>query len=314
MKLLNDMQRTKAKKSTRQESPSADSSRRGFRSTESASPDLSRSGSRYNESSRVTQLRPDSPNSGVESRSFNTDRNKKLRKSQFFCGLFGMAVGVVFFGSVILAIPLGLLGSLIPIYRSQKRAERRQRELARIWPELLDHMISGLRSGLSIAETISSLSKRGPEISRPIFQRCQADMVAGSDLQNILHFIKSEFNDPIADQVCEVLDFARGTGSRDTAVTLRTLGDFIRSDIAVRGEIHAKLGWVRNSAVIAAAAPWILLGILASQPTTIVAYKTGTGIVILGGGILMSLLAYLWMAKVGKIHITPRIFAAAGRA
>ena len=288
MKLLNDRQRAMSKSAALEDARSANG-RAPY--------------------SRTTNWR----STNAESSAFRVT-NPTLRKAQLSYGLFGMAVGALIFGSIFLAIPLGALGAIFPIYRSQKRAERRQRELARIWPELLDHMISGLRSGLSIAETISSLSKRGPEISRSIFQQCQADMVAGTDVQQILNFIKEEFNDPIADQVCEVLDFARGTGSRDTAVTLRTLGDFIRTDIAVRGEIHAKLGWVRNSAVIAAAAPWILLAILASQPTTIIAYKTSTGIVILSGGVLMSLLAYVWMAKVGKVHTTPRIFAAAGRA
>ena len=127
-------------------------------------------------------------------------------------------------------------------------------------------------------------------------------------MTKIFIYIKSEFRDPVADQVCEVLDFARGTGSRDTAITLRTLGDFIRSYIAVRGEIRAKLGWIKNSAIVAAAAPWILLVILSSQPTTLQAFSTLSGHLILLFGVVLSIVAYLWMSRVGRIHVVERIF------
>ena len=211
-------------------------------------------------------------------------------------------------GSKLLAIPFTLLGAALPYLIKRRRQERAQAQLGTLWPELLDHMISGLRSGLSIAETLVGLARRGPEISRPIFKECHNQLLSGADIEQIFRYIKEQFNDPVADQVCEVLDFARGTGSRDTAITLRTLGDFIRSDIAVRGEIHAKLGWVKNSAVVAAVAPWILLVILSAQPSTVQAFSTSTGILILLFGVAMSGVAYFWMSRVGRVQSVPRIF------
>ena len=214
-------------------------------------------------------------------------------------------------GSVAVALAFGLVASGVPHLLAKRKSERRQATLAGLWPELLDHMISGLRSGLSIAETLSGLSTRGPEISRPIFNECHTMLKGGADIGLVFTYIKNQFNDPVADQVCEVLDFARGTGSRDTAVTLRTLGDFIRSDIAVRGEINAKLGWVKNSAVVAAIAPWILLLILSTQPSTLKAFETPAGNLILVLGVLLSVIAYLWMSRVGRIQSVPRIFVGA---
>lgn len=211
-------------------------------------------------------------------------------------------------GSKTLAVPFAFLGASIPIALRRRKQEKRKRELAHIWPELLDHMISGLRSGLSIAETLSSLAHRGPEASKSIFLELESNLRGGMDIGTAFLHLKVAFDDPIADQVCEVLDFARGTGNRDTALTLRTLGDFIRSDISVRGEINAKLGWVKNSAVVAAIAPWILLGILSAQPSTVVAFSTATGILILITGVALSAIAYLWMGKVGRVPEIPRIF------
>jgi tight adherence protein B len=237
----------------------------------------------------------------------NSQQSAKF--SQIALGsICGFLLALLLLGSRTLAFPFALLGASLPLLLAKRRADRRRAALATIWPELLDHMISGLRSGLSIAETLTSLATRGPEIARPIFVTVERELRNGMDIGTLFKSLKFQFNDPIADQVCEVLDFARGTGSRDTALTLRTLGDFIRSDIAVRGEIKAKLGWVKNSAIVAAIAPWILLVILSAQPSTVEAFSTPTGIVILIVGVLMSFIAYLWMGRVGRIPEIPRIF------
>jgi len=250
-----------------------------------------------------------------QSSSSLANRPGKLVKNRHttLSGSGGFFIAYFILGSKLLAIPFTLLGATLPYLIQKHRRERAQSQLATLWPELLDHMISGLRSGLSIAETLAGLARRGPEISRPIFKECQSRLLSGADIEQIFRYIKEQFNDPVADQVCEVLDFARGTGSRDTAITLRTLGDFIRSDIAVRGEIQAKLGWVKNSAVVAAVAPWILLVILSAQPSTVQAFSTSTGILILLFGVAMSGVAYFWMSRVGRVESVPRIFLLEGR-
>jgi len=128
------------------------------------------------------------------------------------------------------------------------------------------------------------------------------------DFGRVFAHIKESFADSLADQVCEVLDFARLSGSRDITTTLRTLGDHIRADIAIRSEIRAKHGWIKNSAIIATLAPWILLLILSAQPSTIQAFSTTSGIFVLLVGVVMSGVAFFWMGKAGKIEEFPRIF------
>jgi tight adherence protein B len=89
---------------------------------------------------------------------------------------------------------------------------------------------------------------------------------------------------------------------------LRQLGDFTRQDLALRREISAKQGWIRNSAHLSAAAPWILLLLLSAQPSTSEAFKTTQGLVILGTGLAMTALAYLWMGKLSALPEPRRIF------
>jgi tight adherence protein B len=244
----------------------------------------------------------------THSRQTQADSSKKdaLQALVFF--LIGFFVAFTIIGSTLLAAPFAIATAYLPFYFTQRKAERDRHQLANLWPELVDHLISGLRSGLSLAETLIQLGNRGPEESRPIFLECESILRNSGNFELVFAHIKNEFSDPLADQVCEVLDFARLSGSRDITTTLRTLGDHIRADIAIRSEIRAKHGWIKNSAVIATLAPWILLLILSAQPSTIQAFSTGAGVFVLVLGLVMSGVAFIWMGKAGKLELVPRIF------
>ena len=88
----------------------------------------------------------------------------------------------------------------------------------------------------------------------------------------------------------------------------RTLGEFIRQDLTLRREIEVKQGWIKNSAHLSASAPWILLLLLSTQPSTARAYSTPTGILILLAGLVATFLAYIWMGFLSKMPEPPRIF------
>jgi tight adherence protein B len=86
------------------------------------------------------------------------------------------------------------------------------------------------------------------------------------------------------------------------------LGDFLRQDLALRREIEVKHGWIKNSAHLSAAAPWILLLLLSTQPSTAAAYSTTTGAMILLAGLVLTGIAYIWMSRLGRLPQTPRVF------
>jgi tight adherence protein B len=223
----------------------------------------------------------------------------------FFVGLF---VATIITGSISIGIPVGIVCVGIPVSLLARKAEARKLELQSLWPEILDNLISGLQSGLALAETIANLGKRGPDRTKSIFTLFAMRLRDGATFSSALEIIRESFNESTADQVCEVLDFARSSGGRDTALTLRTLSNFIRADIALRNEITAKHSWVKNSAALAAVAPWVLLLLLASQPNTVSAYSSGSGLAVLLAGAGLTLVAYFWMNKVGTLKTVPRVF------
>jgi len=222
--------------------------------------------------------------------------------------LSGFLVATLITSSPLIGIPFAAITTIIPYILFKKKLESERLLFQSLWPEILDHIISGLQSGLSLAETLVALGVRGPIKTRSIFQIFSENLRSGMDFEKALAKIKNDFNDGVADQVCEVLDFARLSGSRDTSLILRTLSNFIRSDLALRAEIQAKHSWVKNSAALAAVAPWLLLLLLASQPNTLNAYTSGAGFGILIIGALLTIVAYFWMERVGKLKEIPRIF------
>jgi tight adherence protein B len=220
----------------------------------------------------------------------------------------GLFVATIITGSISIGVPFGIVSVGIPVAILARREEVAKSELQSLWPEILDHLISGLHSGLSLAETIANLAVRGPERTKSIFALFAIRLREGATFSSAIKIIQESFNESTADQVCEVLDFARSSGGRDTALTLRTLSNFIRADIALRNEITAKHSWVKNSAALAAVAPWVLLLLLASQPNTVSAYSSRSGLMVLLIGAGLTVVAYIWMNKVGTLKIVPRVF------
>ncbi len=225
----------------------------------------------------------------------------------------GTLIGILLTSSPKIGVAFGLVTSIAPHIYLQRKTERERITLQKLWPEILDHIISGLNSGLSLTHTIAALGQRGPVATRPIFDEFAKDIKSGKSYSSSLSNIKERFRDSIADQVFEVLDFARTSGSRDSALTLRTLATYIRSDLALRNEINAKHGWIKNASVLAGLAPWLLLVVLSTQSSTIDAYSNAAGVTILITGVLLTLIAYFWMNRVGRISVPPRIFSKALR-
>ena len=80
------------------------------------------------------------------------------------------------------------------------------------------------------------------------------------------------------------------------------------ADLALRAEINTRFGWIKNSANLAALAPWILFVILRTQENARVAYLQPTGQLLMIFGVIATLLAYLWMSRIAKLPKAKRLF------
>ena len=235
-----------------------------------------------------------------------------FKHSHYRSFLVGLAAGLSVFiltRSVILSSPFAFLaaGSHFAISRSKKNKFASQ--LSSAWPEVIDHLISGISSGLSLAESLTGLATRGPEIVRPAFHEFHIQLQNDGDFSGGIQKLKSYFSDQSSDQIFEAILLSKSLGGNELMSILRTVGDFIRQDVALRKEIEIKHGWVKNSAHLSAAAPWLLLLLLSTQPGTVNSYSTPTGALILAAGVGMTAMAYTWMNYLGRLPRIPRVFS-----
>jgi tight adherence protein B len=215
--------------------------------------------------------------------------------------------------SVVIALAFGTLAAGIAFVTVRAKNNLNEAALIAAWPEVIDHLMSGIQSGLSLTESLAGLSTRGPEVLRPAFTQFKATLYGSGDLTQAIEELKALFAHHGSDQIFEALIISKALGGSELLQILRSLGDFLRQDLALRREIEVKHGWIKNSAHLSAAAPWILLLLLSTQPSTAAAYSTTTGAMILVAGLVMTGIAYIWMNRLGRLPQTPRVFVGGSR-
>lgn len=219
-------------------------------------------------------------------------------------GLFALLTS----GSVYIA---AAFASFIFIFATlaRKRSESKEsRAIADACPEMIDHIISGIQSGLSLNDCLIGLATRGPQVLRPYFHDFRNQMSATGNFEKSLEGVKRELAHASTDVLVESLIIAKSLGGSELLKILRLLGNFIREDLTLRREIAVKQGWIKNSAHLSAGAPWILLLLLSSQPATAQAFSTPTGVAILVTGLAMTAIAYIWMNHLSRMPEPHRIF------
>lgn len=200
-----------------------------------------------------------------------------------------------------------LISGLLLVYKSYK-AKKIQTQQANSWPEVIDLIISSLQSGASISESLSTVGRVGPLCVRNQFLVFSNKITQGERFDSALNYLKGEFSDPIADQLFESLYFASLFGSKNTIKVLRELSEYVSSDLALRGEIQIRFGWIKNSANLAALAPWLLFLILRSQENARNAYIQPVGQLIIISGVITTFIAYIWMQRIAKLPTAKRLF------
>jgi tight adherence protein B len=215
--------------------------------------------------------------------------------------------------SIVIALAFGALAAGIAFVTVRAKNNLNEAALIAAWPEIIDHLMSGIQSGLSLTESLAGLSTRGPEVLRPAFTQFKTALYGSGDLTQAIEELKALFAHHGSDQIFEALIISKALGGSELLQILRSLGDFLRQDLALRREIEVKHGWIKNSAHLSAAAPWILLLLLSTQPSTAAAYSTPTGAMILIAGLVMTGIAYIWMNRLGRLPQTPRVFVGGTR-
>ncbi|MCU1418552.1 MAG: type secretion system protein [Schumannella sp.] len=210
---------------------------------------------------------------------------------------------------VAVAAVAGVVGALLPATVVSARGRARRRLLRAAWPDLVDHLVSAVRSGQSLADAVTGLAEVGPPETRAAFREFGRTVVAMGTIGVALDELKARLADPVADRIAETIRVSREVGGTELPSVLRALAAALREDAAVRAEVEARQSWVVNAARLGVAAPWLVLLLLGSRPEAAAAYNSPAGFTLLGVGFGVTVLAYRLMVVLGRLPDERRWFA-----
>jgi tight adherence protein B len=231
----------------------------------------------------------------------------QLLGAQMACALAAAAAVELMTSTIAIAACFGVFGFFAPTLVVRRMRRRRQVALRELWPEAIDNLASAVRAGMSLPEGLSALAIRGPAELRPPFARFGAAYRTSGRFGDCLDALKDDLADPVGDRVCETMRVAREVGGSDLGTVLRTLSELLRSDARTRAELETRQSWIVNAARLAVAAPWAVLLLLGTQSTTLQAYDSTGGTLLLAGGAGVCVLAYRIMLRIGRLPEDRRV-------
>ena len=158
---------------------------------------------------------------------------------------------------VTLAGAAGILVLVLPSAVVVWRARAQRRATRVVWPDVVDHLVSAVRSGLALPDSVVTLAHSGPPITRAAFVDFERDYRMTGNFSDSLDRLKDGLADPVADRIIETLRMSREVGGSELTTVLRNLAAYLRQDAAIRSEVEARQSWIVNAARLGVAAPWV---------------------------------------------------------
>lgn len=212
-------------------------------------------------------------------------------------------------GVIAVAVVAGVVALALPTIVISSRARTRRRATRVVWPDVVDQLVSAVRSGLALPDSVVALARSGPPLTREAFAAFENDYRATANFSLCLDELKDRLADPVADRILETLRMSREVGGSELTIVLRNLGSYLRQESAIRSEVEARQSWVVNAARLGVAAPWVVLLLLASRPEAAAAYNSAAGASLIVVGLAVSVVAYRVMITLGRLPEERRWFA-----
>lgn len=181
---------------------------------------------------------------------------------------------------------------------------RRLKAFTKLFPEAIDLMVRGIKSGLPITETISAI---GQEMIDPVgieFRRITDAVKLGQTLDEALWDAANRLDTAEFKFFVISLSVQRETGG-NLAETLENLGEILRRRLQMQLKIKAMSSEAKASAYIIGSLPFVMFGILFVMNPGYVnpLFTDPRGMILIGVGLFTMLIGVLVMMKMVKFEI-----------
>ncbi len=208
-------------------------------------------------------------------------------------------------GAALLSAGIGLVfGAGLPHMVVGHFIKKRTNDFTVKFPDAIELLVRGLRSGLPVTETLGVVSKEVPGPVGEEFKMVTERIKIGRSMEDALQETADRLNMPEFSFFCITLAIQRETGG-NLAETLSNLANVLRMRAQMKLKIRAMSSESKASAYIVGALPFLVFGMIWwINPGYLAGFFTDDRLIVtgLGGAVWMSLGAFI-MAKMVSFEI-----------
>lgn len=218
-------------------------------------------------------------------------------------GVLGAGLGLMMVGPAGLLIGGGAAAAA-PILWIRRRRRLQKEAVEGQLADLAASVAMAVRSGLSIPQAIAFAADEAEAPLRDRLDLIMAEQHVGAPLERAL----SAFADDVGTDDARLLVLILSTHARtggNLAVALEEVADTLRHRVAARRELRALTAQGRVSGLILGILPigfFLVLATTSRQDLGPV-YRSPTGLGMVGAGLLLEGLAFLWIRRILRIEV-----------
>lgn len=199
-----------------------------------------------------------------------------------------MAIVYIKSGAPLLSLAVGLfVGAGLPHFIVGRTINKRMNKFNAKFPDAIELIVRGLRSGLPVTETLTVISTEVPGPVGEEFKLVTERIKIGRTMEDALQETADRLNTAEFSFFCITLAIQRETGG-NLAETLANLADVLRKRAQMKLKIKAMSSEAKASAYIVGALPFLVFGMIyMMNPAYVDGFFTEDRLIVTGLGALV---------------------------
>ncbi|WP_158282941.1 type II secretion system F family protein [Nocardioides silvaticus] len=216
-------------------------------------------------------------------------------------GMLGLLIGR---GNLIVGILFVLAGYFVPGLYLSFKASRRRKAFSAALPESLQLMAGSLSAGLSLAQSVDTITREGPEPVASEFKRVLVESRIGVELEDAFDGVADRFDSDDFKWVVMAIRIQRQVGG-NLAELLTTVAATMRERAYLRRQVNALAAEGKLSAIILIALPpgFLVFQLLTNREFVMPLFNEPLGIAMLFGATLWLAIGGFWMSRMIKVEV-----------